>query len=91
MGTAFAHSDDPLSCFGLNHVNESGKCFLPYLSINNLAVVTFFKKNPYASGSTLAVKRHTKFITLLIKKCFMVVLTLLLHYSCMIVILVPCF
>ena len=48
MGTASARSDGPLGCFGLNHVNESRKRFLSYLSIKNLAVITtFFKKNRY--------------------------------------------
>ena len=46
MGTASVHSDGPLDCFGLNNVNGSAKRFLPYLSINNLAVVTMlFKKS----------------------------------------------
>ena len=83
METDSGHSDGPSGCFGLNHVNESGKGFLSYLSINNLAVVTtFFKKNKYASTFTLVGKRDTKFITLLlIKKCFTVVLTLILHQS----------
>ena len=46
MGTASVHIDGPLDCFGLNNVNGSAKRFLPYLSINNVAVVTMlFKKS----------------------------------------------
>ena len=62
MGTDSGHSGGPSGYFGLNHVNESGKCFLSYLSINNLAVVTFFKKNKYATGFTLVGKKDTEFI-----------------------------
>ena len=43
-------SDGPLGCFGLNRVEESGKRFLSYLSINHRAVITtFFKKSRYAT------------------------------------------
>ena len=50
MGTSSERCDGPSCCFGLNYVTESGKHFLSYLSINNLAVVTtFFKKNRYAT------------------------------------------
>ena len=49
MRTVSVRSDGPLGCFGLNHVNESGEHFLSYLSINNLAVVTFFKKHRYTT------------------------------------------
>ena len=46
MGTASVHSHGPLDCFGLNNVNGSTKRFLPYLSIDNLAVDTMlFKKS----------------------------------------------
>ena len=59
MGTASARSDGPLGCFRLNHVNESGKPFLSYHSINNLAIVsTFSRKINMPHGSTLIVKRH---------------------------------
>ena len=46
MRTASARSYGPLGCFRLNHVNELGKRFLSYPSINDLPVVTeFFEKN----------------------------------------------
>ena len=32
MGIAYARSDDPLDCFGLNRINETGKSFPSYLS-----------------------------------------------------------
>ena len=49
MAAASACSDGPLGYFELNHVNESGKRFLSYFSMSNLAVITsFFKKNQYA-------------------------------------------
>ena len=57
METGSAHCDGPFGYFGLNHVNESGKCFLSYLNNNNPAVITFFKKNEYATWI------HTKLST----------------------------
>ena len=51
MGCKSDREIDSLSgCFGLNHTNESGLCFLTYLAINNLKVVTTsFKKKLYAA------------------------------------------
>ena len=84
MGTSSERCDGPSCCFGLNYVTESGKHFLSYLSINNLAVVTtFFKKNRYATWIYPRSKKNTKLtILLLIKKCVTVILMLVLHQSC---------
>ena len=43
-------SNGPLGKFGIPHVNDSGRRFLSYLSMNNLDVVTTkFMKNSYAT------------------------------------------
>ena len=84
MGTASARGDGPLYCFGLNYVNKSGKRFQPYLSIKNLSIITtFLKKNQY-SASIHRRSKNTHQIDpfLLTKKCFTVVLMLVLHESC---------
>ena len=50
MGRATEQNDGPLSSFGLPHVNESGRRFLSYLTINQLAAMTTsFKKKSYAT------------------------------------------
>ena len=84
MGTASARSGDPLGCFGLNHVNESGKRFLSYLSINNLAVVRmFFKKNRYATWIHPRSKEtHEIDHFIIIKAMLHHVLMLVLHHGC---------
>ena len=50
MGHASENDDGPLGNFGLPHVNDSGRRFLSYLSINNLSVMTTaFMKKKYAT------------------------------------------
>ena len=50
MGHAIENDDGPLGNFGLPHVNDSGRRFLSYLSINNLSVMTTaFMKKKYAT------------------------------------------
>ena len=50
MGCANENDDGPLGTFGLPHVNDSGRRFLTYLSVNNLSVMTTsFMKKKYAT------------------------------------------
>jgi len=49
MGTS-CEKDDPIGTFGIAHMNESGRRFRSYLSMNNLcAMSTRFKKKEYAT------------------------------------------
>ena len=49
MGTS-NDKDDPVGSFGLPHINESGRRFRSYLSVNNLNVMsTQFKKREFST------------------------------------------
>jgi len=52
--------EDPFGVFGVSHVNDSGRRFRLYLSINNLSVMTTrFKKKEYATWIHLrSEKKH---------------------------------
>lgn len=50
LGYAKEENDGPLGCYGLQHTNDSGRRFLSFLAINNLAVTTTrFKKKNYST------------------------------------------
>ena len=69
MAAASVCSDGPLGYFELNHVNESGKRFLSYLSMNNLAVITsFFKKNQCAKWIYPHIKKTHQIDLFLVDK-----------------------
>ncbi|XP_066918828.1 uncharacterized protein [Clytia hemisphaerica] len=49
MGTS-SENEDPVGNFGISHINNSGRRYRSYLSINNLSAMTScFKKNEYGT------------------------------------------
>ena len=49
MGTS-SETEDPVGNFGISHINNSGRRYRSYLSINNLSAMTScFKKNDYGT------------------------------------------